>query len=59
MLIGDDIVEGKVSTKPRAAPADKQGVDRGRTAVSRGDVGARGRASESEKRRQRLANVII
>lgn len=62
MLIGDDIVEGRVKSKPRAKPAD--GAE-GRTQRSnppspRSDVrrGA-GAQTEQEKRRARLENVHI
>jgi len=67
LLIGDDIVEGKVKTakKTTTTPANgetrepvRQPVDRGRSPHMRSDV-RRGAPSESEKRKARLENQII
>lgn len=65
MLIGDDIVEGKVQTKRKpgadaGAGSGTQRADRGTPAHARGDVRARGGgASERDKRKARLENQII
>lgn len=65
MIIGDDIVEGKVKTTKKAPAAgsaegqQRQPVARGKPAAGRSDVSGRGANSEQEKRRQRLANQLI
>lgn len=60
LMLGDDIISGKV--KPKAAPkADPSSqVSRGRTPGVRTDVSGRGGSqSEREKRRERLRNTPI
>lgn len=62
MLIGDDIMEGKVKTtkKPSADVTTGVKVNRGVPATQRSDVRGRGAAnSESAKRRARLEGQII
>jgi len=55
LLIGDDIMNGKVKPKAKAAP-----VERGRSPVIRSDTrGGKGTMTEHEKRKQRLANIRI
>lgn len=63
-VIGNDIIEGKVKSIPKARqPAARAGngsqVDRGRVPGARSDVSARGAQSEREKRRERLKGVPI
>ena len=60
LLIGDDIMNGTIKPKPRAAAAPVAGgVDRGRTPNARSDVGAKGKQSEHDKRIARLENQRI
>lgn len=57
-MLGKDVAEGKLKSKPRSAPpAD---LPRGRTPNARADVGGRGTPkSEHQKRADRLANINI
>lgn len=62
MLIGDDIVEGRV--KPKAAKRTEGGeevvrVHRGQPPVTRSNVQGRGSSSERDKRRARLEGKTI
>lgn len=63
VMLGDDIMSGKVKSKTKSAPAAESTgtkVDRGRTPGARSDVnGKGGRTSDSEKRRERLRNTFI
>lgn len=60
MLIGDDIVEGKVKTKPKAAAAEKpKPVDRGHLPNSRSNVRGNGALTDHQKRIQRLEGQNI
>jgi len=56
LMIGDDLLAGKVAPKKKAAP-----VERGRTPGIRSDVRGNGKGSmtEHEKRKARLQNVRI
>lgn len=54
LLIGDDIMSGKI--KPKAAGAT---VDRGRTPGVRSDTTAKGKLTEHQKRTARLADRLI
>lgn len=65
-LIGADVMDGKLASsstrrKPAAAAAPaSSGVDRGRSPGARSDVGGgKGRASDAQKRAERLKGVII
>lgn len=57
-MLGKDVAEGKLKSKPRSAPpAD---MPRGRTPNARADVGGRGTGkTEHQKRADRLANINI
>lgn len=63
LLIGEDIVDGKVKTPAKRTVADGGGaqrVERGKPASARGDVHGRGGAkTEHQKRTARLENQII
>jgi len=59
LLIGDDIMNGALKPKSRAAASSSSTVDRGRNVSARGDVGTKGRLTEQQKRVQRLQNQII
>jgi hypothetical protein len=66
MLIGDDIVEGRVKTSAKKkdsagnpAPKPADGVPRGKPAMGRSDVRARPGNSERDKRRARLDGQLI
>lgn len=54
LLIGDDIMNGKVKPKKAAEP-----VERGRSPGLRSDVPSKGRLTEQQKRIARLENQII
>jgi hypothetical protein len=57
MLIGDDIVEGRVKQR---APKTTAPVERGKPSIVRGDVRrGSGAASEHDKRKARLDGVNI
>ena len=57
-MLGKDIAEGKIKSKPKAASAPA--VPRGKPAGVRSDVQGRGRAStEHDKRKARLENMNI
>ena len=63
MLLGEDILNGKVKSGPKAkaktVAEERTGVDRGRTPGARSDVSGKGRMSEHEKRAQRLKDVHL
>jgi len=62
LLIGDDVMSGKIKPKTKSAPAagtPAATVDRGRTPGVRSDVRPGKGNSESEKRRARLENQLI
>jgi hypothetical protein len=62
LLIGDDILSGKIKPKTKSAPAagaPAATVDRGRTPGVRTDVRPGKGNSEREKRRARLENQLI
>ncbi len=59
LLIGDDVVNGNVKASKKTPAAATGGVDRGRTPNARGDVGAKGKLSEHQKRTARLENQRI
>jgi hypothetical protein len=62
LLIGDDILSGKIKPKTKSAPAagtPTATVDRGRTPGVRTDVRPGKGNSEREKRRARLENQLI
>jgi hypothetical protein len=56
-MLGKDIAEGKIKSKPKAASAPQ--VPRGKSAGVRSDVPARSGRSDHDKRRERLANMNI
>ena len=56
-MLGKDIAEGKIKSKPKAASAPA--VPRGKSAGVRSDVPARSGRSDHDKRRERLANMNI
>ena len=56
-MLGKDIAEGKLKSKPKAASAPA--VPRGKSAGVRSDVPARSGRTEQDKRRDRLANMNI
>lgn len=56
-MLGKDIAEGKIKSKPKAASAPQ--VPRGKTAGVRSDVPAKSGRSDHDKRRERLANMNI
>lgn len=66
-LIGKDVIEGKVRSKParKAAAAgagneeQNTGVDRGKSPGARSDVSAKARQTERQKREKRLEGVRI
>lgn len=58
MLVGEDYVEGRVTTKKPPAPEPKP-VPRGKAASPRGDVSGKSTPSEREARRARLENQPI
>lgn len=58
-MLGKDIAEGKVKSKPKVA-SSAPAVPRGKSPAVRSDVQGRGRASsEQDKRRSRLENMNI
>lgn len=60
LLIGEDIVDGKVKTGKKAATTTTTTtVQRGKPPAGRSDVRGRGTSSEQDKRRARLENQII
>lgn len=62
LLIGEDIVDGKVKSTKRAPEGGTQQtrtVARGKAPSGRSDVRGRGASTEQDKRRARLANQII
>lgn len=63
MLIGEDIVDGKVKSTKRTTDGgttqQPRTVDRGKPRTGRSDVRGRGASTEQEKRRARLENQII
>lgn len=58
-LIGNDALEGKLSTKKSTGARKTGGVDRGRTPGARTDVQAKGRMTEHERLEKRLEGKII
>jgi hypothetical protein len=63
LMIGDDVMNGKVKSKSKSAPAAEgtgRVVDRGRTPGARSDVnGKNQRISDRDARRERLRNMNI
>jgi hypothetical protein len=57
-MLGKDIAEGKVKSKPKAA-APAANVNRGKSPAVRSDVQSRGARTEHDKRVARLANMNI
>lgn len=61
-MIGNDVMDGKLKSKPKAkasAAAAASGVDRGKPPGARSDMSAKGRTTESQKRRARLEGQAI
>lgn len=58
-MIGNDALEGKLSTKKSTDVKKTGGVDRGRTPGARTDVQAKGRMTDFERLEKRLEGKII